>query len=135
MRGEEDGVTKFPKVGDQRTDAKGNPEIYVEAPVPEMKVFTSGAKSTVKKPRYDLVPLITDQLIAERHEYGASRHGVRNYLKGKDDQEFITDRINHLIEHAKEFATHRRRSDLAAILCNGSILADCGAFVDDTEGR
>lgn len=100
-----------------------------------MKVFTSGAKSTVKKPRYDLIPLITEQMIAERHEYGASRHGEYNYLKGKDDQEFITDRINHLHEHVKMFAKSRKRSDLAAILCNASILAHCGAFVDDTEGR
>jgi hypothetical protein len=33
--------------------------ILVNAPV-EMKTFASGAKSTVKKPRYDLVPTTCD---------------------------------------------------------------------------
>ena len=83
------------------------------------------------KPRYDLVPQITVELIAERHEYGADRHGEWNYLKGKDDPAFIRDRKNHLVEHALNYARYGKRSDLAAILCNGSMLAELRAFVED----
>lgn len=95
---------------------------------PVMKEFSSGARSTVKKPRYDLIPQIALEFLANRFGYGASRHGERNYRKGKDDQEFITDRINHLIEHTMKFAEFRRQEDLEAVLCNGAILADIGAY-------
>jgi hypothetical protein len=108
----------------------GNPD------TPAMKTFTSGAKSTVKKPEYYLIPLIALQLLAERFGFGKARHGERNYRKGASDQEFVTDRVNHLFEHVVNYAEHRRRSDLAAVLCNAAILADLGAFVDDrTEKR
>jgi hypothetical protein len=99
--------------------------------VPEMKVFASGAKSTVKKPEYYLIPLIALQLLAERFGYGKARHGERNYRKGANDPEFVTDRIDHLIEHVHNYAEHRKRSDLAAVLCNAAMLADLGAFTDD----
>lgn len=104
--------------------------ITAGGPFPEMKTFASGAKSTIKKPRYDLIPQKALELVAGRFEYGAGRHGERNYRKGKNDNEFITDRINHLIEHCVKFAEHRRSSDLAAILCNAAILADVDADTD-----
>lgn len=97
---------------------------------PKMHEFASGAKSTVVKPRYDLIPQIAMELLAERFAYGAGRHGERNYRKGGQDPVFVTDRVNHLIEHVMQFAEHRRRADLAAILCNAAILADVNAFVE-----
>ena len=106
---------------------------HKKAPEPAMKIFSSGAKSTVKKPLYYLIPLIALQLLAERFGYGASRHGARNYRKGKGDEEFINDRLDHLIEHLFQYTEHRRRSDLAAVLCNAAILADIGAFVEDEQ--
>lgn len=103
-------------------DPQANP-----TPTPPMHTFTSGAKSTVVKPRYDLIPLRGLELVAERFEYGAGRHGERNYRKGGDDPVFVQDRINHLIEHCMKFAEHRRREDLAAVICNAMILADVHA--------
>lgn len=101
--------------------------------VDSMKVFASGAKSTTKKPRYDLIPLRALELLAERFGYGADRHGERNYRKGINDQEFITDRVNHLIEHVQKFAETRTREDLAAILCNAAILADLRADTQEVQ--
>ena len=103
----------------------------------QMKQFKSDARSSVIKPRYDLIPLRADELNAGRFGYGAIRHGERNYLNGKDDAEFITDRINHLLEHAKNFARYRKTSDLAAVLCNASILAEVEADTvrDGADGK
>lgn len=98
-------------------------------PIP-MKTFTSGAKSTIQKPMYHLIPLTALELLAERFGYGAARHGERNYRKGGNDPEFINDRVNHLFEHVVNFAEHRRQEDLAAILCNAAILADIKAFIN-----
>jgi hypothetical protein len=67
------------------------------------------------------------ELTAGRFAYGATRHGARNYRKGALDEEFILDRINHLIEHAMKFAEDRKTADLSAILCNAAILADIKA--------
>lgn len=96
----------------------------------KMKEFTSGAKSTVKKPWYHLLPQRALALCAGRFQYGAERHGEKNYQKGAEDKEFITDRINHMIEHSLKFAESRKTSDLAAILCNAAILAELGADKD-----
>lgn len=103
----------------------------MEPTQPEMHKFESGAKSTVVKPRYDLIPLVAEQMLAERFAYGADRHGEGNYLKGSNDPVFLRDRKNHLFEHLKAYMKDRKRSDLAAILCNAAILAHCGDFVDD----
>lgn len=65
----------------------------------EMKEFDSGAKSTVQKPEYRLVPIEAMQAIAKRFAYGAARHGEKNYQKGANDPAFIRDRQNHAIEH------------------------------------
>jgi hypothetical protein len=92
--------------------------------------FTSGAKSSEVKPRYDLVPQRALECIARRFELGIKTHGERNYRKGAQDSVFLVDRINHLIEHTLQFAEHRRTSDLAAVLCNAAMLAELGA---DTE--
>jgi hypothetical protein len=70
----------------------------------EMKQFESGAKSTVQKPEYRLVPLEAMQAIAKRLAYGAARHGEKNYQKGAADPAFIRDRQNHAIEHLLHYA-------------------------------
>lgn len=61
--------------------------------------FSSGAKSSGTKPRYDLIPTWALQRIARRFELGAAKYGVDNWKKGLGDREFILDRINHAIDH------------------------------------
>ena len=70
-----------------------------------MKEFESGAKSTVQKPDYRLIPLEAMQAIAKRFAYGAALHGERNYQKGAGDPAFIRDRQNHAIEHLLHYAS------------------------------
>ena len=90
-----------------------------------MHEFESGARSTVEKPRYDLVPLSALRSVANRFGYGAVRHGERNYEKGANDEVFLRDRINHLIEHAMKYASGDRSEDhLGAVLCNAAILVE-----------
>lgn len=88
-----------------------------------MAVFESGARSTEKKPRYDLIPQRAIEREAVRMGDGADSHGENNYRKGKDDPAFITDRLNHLIEHALKYANGDRSDDhLAAIRCGAGML-------------
>lgn len=103
-------------------ETKGDDQIQQQ-----MHQFKSGAKSTKVMPRFDLIPIRADELCAGRFEYGATRHGERNYRSGRGDETFLRDRINHMIRHAKLFAEFRRTSDLAAVLCNAAILADVEA--------
>lgn len=85
--------------------------------------FDSGAKSNEQKPRYDLIPHCALTREAIRMGEGAKDHGENNYQKGKADPTFITDRINHLIEHAQRYANGDRSDDhLAAIRCNAAML-------------
>jgi hypothetical protein len=65
----------------------------------EIHQFSSGAKSSGRKPRYDLIPAHALERIARRFELGAEKYGVNNWKKGADDKDFILDRINHAIEH------------------------------------
>lgn len=86
-------------------------------------VFESGAKSSIEKPRYDLIPAVALLAIAKRFGYGAERHGERNYEKGHSDPAFVRDRYNHLIEHAIKAASGDTSEDhLGAVLCNAAIL-------------
>ena len=101
-------------------------------PQPHMHQFTSGAKSSTVKPRYDLLPIRGLKLGANRFQYGAERHGERNYTKGASDPVFIRDRINHLAEHVLKFTATRQTKDLEAIICNALMLAELHA--DDGAG-
>jgi hypothetical protein len=86
-------------------------------------VFESGAKSTERKPRYDLIPARALEREAIRMAEGADAHGENNYRKGKDDPAFIRDRVNHAIEHLLLYANGDRSTDhLAAIRCNAGML-------------
>lgn len=88
-----------------------------------MAVFDSGAKSSERKPRYDLIPQRALEREAGRMGDGAASHGENNYRRGKDDPAFVRDRINHLIEHALKYASGDRTDDhLAAIRCNAGML-------------
>jgi hypothetical protein len=89
----------------------------------EGAVFSSGAKSSEQKPRYDLIPLVALEREAIRMAEGAATHGENNYQHGKSDPAFIADRINHLIEHALKYAAGDRSTDhLAAVRCNAGML-------------
>jgi hypothetical protein len=81
-------------------------------------VFTSGAKSTEEKPRYDLMPLCALRRWAERLAYGAKRHGASNWTLGKDDPDYRRDRLNHTFEHLKKYMDGDRSEDhLGAVMC------------------
>ena len=89
-----------------------------------MQVFQSGAKSTEKKPRYDLLPLEGVRRGARRMAEGAASHGDRNFERGAADPDFVRDRINHLIEHAILYSQGDRSTDhLGAVIANACMLA------------
>lgn len=86
-------------------------------------VFTSGAKSSEEKPRYDLIPLDAQRREAIRMAEGARLHGENNYQQGLADPAYHRDRLNHLIDHALRYASGDRSDDhLAAIRCNAGML-------------
>lgn len=86
-----------------------------------MAVFSSGAKSSERKPEYRLIPQCALEREAIRMAEGAAVHGENNYRLGGAD--FINDRINHLIEHALLYASGDRSTDhLAAVRCNAGML-------------
>jgi hypothetical protein len=87
-----------------------------------MQTFTSGAKSSEAKPRYDLLyPGITRGAI--RMAEGAQSHGERNFEKGANDPVFVKDRENHLVEHALAYAAGDRSTDhLGAVIANACML-------------
>jgi len=106
-------------------------------PVPEVDdkhTFGSGASSSGRKPRYDLIPTWALQRIAARFQMGAEKYGENNWQKGASDKEFTLDRLNHAIEHLLLvrdqihddvlFASHERFTagsvddDLAAVILN-----------------
>jgi hypothetical protein len=91
-----------------------------------MKQFTSGAKSSAERPRYDLCERVAFERWAQRMAKGAASHGERNYQKGARDPVFIRDRINHLIEHAMRYAQGDRSDDhLGAVMANAGMLIWC----------
>ena len=88
-----------------------------------MATFTSGAKSSEEKPRYDLIPVEALKREAIRMAEGARAHGENNYRVGARDKRFIVDRINHAIEHLLKYANGDRSEDhLAAVRCNAGML-------------
>jgi hypothetical protein len=61
-------------------------------------VFKSGAKRSEVKPRYDLIPLIFLDALADHCGKGTDKWGCANWQKGGDD--FIKDAYNHMTGHA-----------------------------------
>ena len=97
-------------------------------------VFQSGASSSEAKPRYDLIPPEALRREAIRMAEGAAAHGERNYQRGAKDGAFITDRVNHAIEHLLKYASGDRTEDhLAAVRANTGILMWIESQVDGVE--
>ena len=97
----------------------------------DVQVFASGASSSERKPRYDLIPPEALEALGRRLALGASIHGDRNYEQGWNDPAFIIDRFNHLIEHAIRAANGDRSEDhLGAVLCNAAMLIRLQAKAD-----
>lgn len=95
-----------------------------------MKVFKSGATSTVEKLRYDLVPKQLAKFAATRFGFGVSRgHAEDNWKAILIDPEFRRDRANHAYEHFLNWmeSFHRDglgdRDQLEAVICNLSMFA------------
>jgi hypothetical protein len=86
-------------------------------------VFESGAKSSEKKPRYDLIPACALRRYAERCTLGAECHGDDNWKRGKDDPAYILDRLNHTFEHLMKYMSGDRSEDhLGAVLWGAGAL-------------
>lgn len=66
---------------------------------PDIYQFSSGAKSSGQKPRYNLIPARSLERIATRFGEGASKYGENNWRSGLKDRDFLLDRLNHAQEH------------------------------------
>jgi hypothetical protein len=86
--------------------------------------FKSGAKSSERAPRFDLIPVVALEREARRWAEGAAAHGENNYQRGIcTDPEFRKDRENHLLYHVLRYvAGDRSDAHLAAIRCNAGML-------------
>lgn len=86
-------------------------------------VFSSGARSSEAKPRYDLIPACALRRYAERCGLGAQLHGDDNWKRGAGDLEYERDRLNHTIEHLLKYASGDRSEDhLGAVLWGAGAL-------------
>ena len=84
------------KVKEAILDKYPNPiGVYIAGP--------SGALSSSKKIRFDLLPRTFLERVAKRFELGAHKYPAFNYKQGLEDKEYIIERINHLIQHVNEF--------------------------------
>jgi hypothetical protein len=93
-------------------------------------VGQSGALSSSKKIRYDLLPRTFLERIAERFELGTRKYPPFNYKQGLEDKEFIIDRLNHLQEHVQAYLSPKDSDDwnddnLAGIGWAVSFLMEC----------
>lgn len=103
----------------------------------EKITFASGASSSGKLPRFDLIPRIALQKLAERFTLGSIKYGDFNYKKGFNDKKFILDRINHLRNHCDALISPKNAEEwdddnIAAILWGGAFLAELSLY---TAGR
>jgi hypothetical protein len=85
--------------------------------------FASGARSSGKLPRYDLIPWdVFSKRLADRYALGLQKYSEDNYERGINDREFVLDRANHMLEHAHKAVNALRKDlisvddDLAAVL-------------------
>lgn len=96
--------------------------------------FTSGAESSRKAKDYGLCPTEAIEAIVDRFQYGIDVHGEKwrgNWKTGKDDPEFVRERIDHAYEHIQAILTgyhvQRKRpasyEDVEAVLCNMAMVA------------
>jgi len=77
--------------------------------------FTSGAKSSGKLPRYDLIPWdVFAVRLAQRYELGLEKYSEDNWRKGLGDPAFIRDRANHMLDH-----THKAVEKIRTMINGG----------------
>lgn len=98
--------------------------------------FASGAQSSGKALRFDLIPRVFLERVAERFGIGAEKYGERMYRNGLRDREFILDRMNHLQGHIQALlspqnAMERIDDNLGAIGWAAALLSEVEA---DAEG-
>lgn len=107
---------------------------------------SSGAK-TSSCPRLDLIPYEAQLRLAARFEVGETRYGRDNWRKGLRDDEYVAERIAHLMNHAARILAKMRgqipddgEDDAGAILWAGAFLAsrttcECGARIAPRQTR
>ena len=83
----------------------------------DLKEFSSGAKRSAKKPRYDLISLELLQRLAAVWEKGAEKYGEYNWQKASNDAEYQRDIANHILEHILLYAAGDRSEDHPAHIC------------------
>lgn len=74
----------------------------------------SGAESSRLAPDYTLLPPHLELETIARFQYGIDKHGEHwrdNWQKGKDDPDFLRDRLNHAKEHFNAILTGWHASD------------------------
>jgi len=77
----------------------------------EIKMFSSGAKSSGKVTRFDFLPRAFMERVAKRFELGAQKYPPFNYRIGFNDKDFVLDRINHLEAHLQAFLHPRTEEE------------------------
>lgn len=92
-------------------------------------------------PRLDLIPYEANLRMAGRFEMGAKRYGRDNWRRGLQDEDYVAERIAHLMNHAARFLAKMRgqirddgEDDAGAILWAGAFLAarttcQCGTTI------
>lgn len=72
---------------------------------PSIEVVTSksGVKSTAVKNRFDLVPPTFLTRVAARFALGSQHYADYNWRDGVEDEEFVQNRINHMMIHWQRF--------------------------------
>lgn len=82
--------------------------------------FEGGATRTAQKTRFDLIPPVALEMLAERLCLGAEKHGARNWEKGGADFEAAS--ISHLMGHLTSYMKSPNRVDASALICNAAFL-------------
>lgn len=80
----------------------------------------SGATSRSKSVDFTLVPKEAIEAIANRFQYGIDHgHARENWKIGKNDPDFIKERLNHAQKHFLSILDKSANAeDLEALLCN-----------------
>lgn len=92
-------------------------------------IFASGAKSSSNAKRFDLIPRVALEKLADRFELGLLKYDAFNYRKGLHDKEFIIDRLNHLQMHMQALLAPQTNEEIeddniGAILWAASFIAE-----------
>lgn len=87
--------------------------------------FKGGAKRSELRPRYDLIPKVSLEALANRFTIGANKFGDNNWKQG--DETFFRETRNHLVSHLWDFLDGNETEEssianLEAVLWNASAL-------------